>query len=546
MKIRNGGRRRRAVTGAAALALAGLLAVSACSGHSGVNAKSAGSGPAGGSAGGWETGNVQFVHAGLAPAHIDPAQVTDLDSFTVSRNMYDPLVWTDSSGKIIPWLATKWTTSPDGLSTTFTLRQGVTFTDGTTFSSADVKESIERMIAMKAGQAGSLLASVTGVTTPNAQTAVIHTKTPAAYLLTHLTKVGMVSAAGVAAHRTASDPYAAAWYDSHSDGTGPYRLGTWNKATELTLIKNKDWWKGWQPGSIDTVVDKFVSDYATRVQMVERGDAGTTEEWTVPDAERVGAQGGFTLQKYSTYDIDPIITLNTQKPPFNNKLVRQAAQYAFDYSAMVSYWKGQATVPGGPMPDNFPGAAQFPAYAQNLAKAKSLIARSGLNLSANPVTITVIAGVQEFSVEATVFQQALDQAGFTVKIQTLPGAQALAVLGKPQQAANATTLISSPFTADPTLFLGNFYLPDGSFNFSFYNNPTVTSLIGKARSSSDTATAQHYVQQAETIIRDDAPAIWTAVPKTLVAVPDYVTGYSLASDDFRWTMYFWPIQIKAH
>jgi peptide/nickel transport system substrate-binding protein len=213
---------------------------------------------------------------------------------------------------------------------------------------------------------------------------------------------------------------------------------------------------------------------------------------------------------------------------------------------MVSYWKGQATIPGGPMPNNFPGAVQLPAYKQDLAKAKSLIAQSGVDLAKNPITITVIAGVQEFSVEATVFQQALQKAGFTVKIQTLPGAQALGTLGKPQQAANAITLISSPFTADPTLFLGNFYLPTGSFNFSYYNNPQVTDLIGKARSSKDTATAQNYTQQAEKIIASDAPTIWTSVPKTLVPIPDYVKGYSLALDDFRWTMYFWPIRIQAH
>lgn len=539
MQVRKSARRRSGLAGASMLVAAGLV-LSACTSHSGAGGKKSTSN------GGWQTGNVRFVHAGLGPAHIDPAQVTDLDSFTVSRNIYDPLVWTDSSAKIIPWLATTWSTSADGLSTSFTLRSGVKFTDGSTFTSADVKASIDRMIAMKAGQAGALLTSIASVDARDPQTVVIHTRTPDPYLLTHLTKIGIVSAAGVAAHKTSSDPYAAGWYDSHSDSTGPYTLGTWDRATQITMLKNKTWWKGWQPGSIDTVVDRFVPDSATRVQMVQRGDADITETWTIPDAQRVGSQKGFTLQTVSTYDIDPVICLNTQKAPFNNKLVRQAAQAAFDYNSMASYWKGQATIPGGPMPNNFPGAVQFPAYKQDLAKAKSLLAQSGVDLAANPITITVIAGVQEFSVEATVFQQALEKAGFQVKIQSLPGAQALGTLGKPQQAANAITLISSPFTADPTLFLGNFYLPDGGFNFSYYNNPLVTDLIGKARSSKDTTTAQNYTQQAEKIIQSDAPTIWTAVPKTLVPVPDYVKGYSLAMDDFRWTMYFWPIRIQAH
>ena len=536
-------RRRRNGRRLAALgvAVACGIALAACS--SANSSSSAGSGT---SNGGWAASPVRLVYAGLAPTHIDPRQATDLDSFTVTRNLYDPLVWSTPQGAIIPWLATSWHVSANGLATTFTLRQGVKFTDGSTFTSADVKSTIDAMLATKAGQTGSLLSSVTGVSTPNPQTAVITTNAPDAYLLTHLTRIGIASAAGVQAHRTASDPWAFTWFDNNSDGTGPYVLGTYNKGTDLTLIKNKQWWKGWQPGSIDEVVDEFVPDTATRVEMVERGTAALTELWSVPDAERVGKQSGFTLNTYSTYDIDPLLCLNTQKAPFNNKLVRQAAQYAFNYQAMIAYWNGQATAPGGPMPNDYPGAAQFPSYAQNLAKAKQLIAQSGVNLAANPVTITVVAGVAEFSVIGTIAQQSLEAAGFKVSLQTLPGAQALAVLGKPQQAANATTLISSPFTTDPTLFLGNFYLPTGSFNFSFYNNPQVDSLIQNARTSTSSSTATTDIQQAEQIIRSDAPVIWAAVPKTLVPVPNWLVGYQPSFTDFRWTTYFWPLREKAH
>lgn len=536
-------RRRRNGRRLAALgvAVACSIALAACS--SGNSSSSAGSGT---SNGGWAASPVRLVYAGLAPTHIDARQATDLDSFTVTRNMYDPLVWSTSQGAIIPWLATSWHVSANGLATTFTLRQGVKFTDGSTFTSADVKSTIDAMLATKAGQTGSLLSSVTGVSAPNPQTAVITTNAPDAYLLTHLTRIGIASAAGVQAHRTASDPWAFTWFDNNSDGTGPYVLGTYSKGTDLTLIENKQWWKGWQPGSIDEVVDEFVPDTATRVEMVERGTAALTELWSVTDAERVGKQSGFTLNTYSTYDIDPLLCLNTQKAPFNNKLVRQAAQYAFNYQAMIAYWNGQATVPGAPMPNDYPAAAQFPSYAQDLAKAKQLIAQSGVNLAANPVTITVIGGVAEFSVLGTIAQQSLEAAGFKVSLQTLPGAQALAVLGKPQQAANATTLISSPFTTDPTLFLGNFYLPTGSFNFSFYNNPQVDSLIQTARTSTSSSTATTDIQQAEQIIRSDAPVIWAAVPKTLVPVPNWLVGYQPSFTDFRWTTYFWPLREKAH
>ncbi|MCW2509161.1 MAG: extracellular solute-binding protein family 5, partial [Modestobacter sp.] len=121
------GRRRLLALAAAATA----LTVTACG--SGSSSSSSASGE-------WQQGPVTFVHAGAAaPAHIDPAQAVDLDSFTVTRNLYDTLVWTDSDLKTIPWLATDWTTTPDGLTTTFTLQDGVKFSDGSPLTSADVK-----------------------------------------------------------------------------------------------------------------------------------------------------------------------------------------------------------------------------------------------------------------------------------------------------------------------------------------------------------------------------------------------------------------------
>ena len=166
-------RRNGRILAAAAAAVAVSVALAACS--SGSSSSTAGSGT---SNGGWATSPVRLVYAGLAPTHIDPRQATDLDSFTVTRNLYDPLVWSTDQGKPIPWLATSWHVSADGRATSFTLRSGVKFTDGSTFTSADVKETIEGMIATKAGQAGSLLSGVTGVSTPNPQTAVINTSAP--------------------------------------------------------------------------------------------------------------------------------------------------------------------------------------------------------------------------------------------------------------------------------------------------------------------------------------------------------------------------------
>jgi peptide/nickel transport system substrate-binding protein len=505
-----------------------------------------GSQPAKGTADGWASSPVRFVFASaMAPAHIDPALAVDLDSFSATRNLYDPLVWEDSSLKTIPWLATEWSTSGDGLTTTLKLRSGVQFTDGSAFSSADVKLTIERILALKQGPFG-LLSAVKGVQAPDPQTVAITTANPDPYLLTHLTRVGIVSSAGVAAHKTGDDPWATKWFDANSDGTGPYTLGSWQKGVQMTLNKNKGWWHGWEPGSVDVAINKFVTETSARVQMVERGTADFTELWPTADALRVGAKKGFKVEKVSTFEIDPMFYLNTKKPPFDNKLVRQAAQLAFDYDAMLSYYKGEATAPTGPIPNDYPGVAQFPPYKRDLEKAKALIQQSGVDLAQHPVRFMLPAGIDSFSVGATIFQQSLQQAGFKVQIQQMPFPQVLAAFSKVETAGESSAIITSPYTADPTVFLGNFYLPGGVYNFSLYDSPQVNQLIATARTSQDEKARTAALQQAQTIVRDDAPAIWAARPKTVVALPEYVTGFTMPLTDYRWSMYFWPLKIKAH
>jgi peptide/nickel transport system substrate-binding protein len=527
------GRRRLLALAAAATA----LTVTACG--SGSSSSSSASGE-------WQQGPVTFVHAGAAaPAHIDPAQAVDLDSFTVTRNLYDTLVWTDSDLKTIPWLATDWTTTPDGLTTTFTLQDGVKFSDGSPLTSADVKVTMERIMALQAGPS-YLFTGVTGVEAVDDLTVAIHTAQPDTYLLPHLTKVGIVSSAAVTAHKTDDDPWATKWFDENSAGSGPYVLGEWQKGVQLTMEKNKDWWKGWEAGSIDTVIDQFVTETSSRVQMVEQGTADFASSWPATDALRVGKEDGFSLVSVPTFEIEPMFSLNTQKAPFDNKLVRQAAQLAFDYGAVVDYYQGEATTPGGPIPSDYPGAKDFPAYEQDQAKAKELIAQSGVDLSKNPVTFVLPAGYDSFSVGATIFQESLQKVGFTVEIQQMPFSQVMSAYSDPATAGEASVIISSPYSTDPTVFLGNFYLPGATYNFSMYDNPQVTSLVEQARSSLDQAAAETALQEAETLIRDDAPAIWAGRPNTLVAVPDYVKGYEMATVDYRWTMYFWQLRIAAH
>ena len=97
-----------------------------------------------------------------------------------------------------------------------------------------------------------------------------------------------------------------------------------------------------QPGSIDNVTVQWESSPSTTVQLIEKGAANFATEWSIDNALSVGKHPGFTLKRYRAYNTDPVIAFNQAKPPYDNKLVRQAFQYAFDYKAMRAYFHNYA------------------------------------------------------------------------------------------------------------------------------------------------------------------------------------------------------------
>src|SRR5262249_38977456 len=141
--------------------------------------------------------------------------------------------------------------SQDGKTYTFTLRQGVKFHGGNDFTADDVKATLDRVKAINQGPS-FLITNVTNVTVVDPKTVTIATDAPDPFLPAHLVKIGIVSAKTIAANVKDNDN-ARAYFAENADGTGPYQLKSWDKGSQINLVKNQVWWKGWQPGSIDEI-----------------------------------------------------------------------------------------------------------------------------------------------------------------------------------------------------------------------------------------------------------------------------------------------------
>src|SRR5438445_10687136 len=491
---------------------------------------------------------VTFVYADSSDvAHIDPALVVDFWSFTASRNTYEPLVEIDEEKQqVIPWLATSWDVSPDGLSHTFHLRDGVTFTDGSKLDADTVKLSLDRTLELKQGPA-YLIKNFQQVKVADPMTVTITTSAPDPYVPAHLVKVGIVSSQAITQHQTSSDPWSQDFLKDNIVGSGAYKLDNWQHGAQMTLVKNETWWGKWQPGSIDKIIIKVVAETAPRVQMIERGEVDLINQWPASEALRVGKLPHFQLGEFTTFDTEPIFYMYTLKPPFDNKQLRQAMQYAFDYKAMIDYYQGHAVTPTGPIPPDYAGGAKdLQPFQQELNKARDLIRQSGVDPSSLQLDFALAGtGGDQFEAGATILQDALNTLGVKMSIRKMPYSQWTELYSKPETAPNLTNLIQSPFTLDPTQFLA-FYYPDNFFNMARWNNPDIVAAIDKIKVTLDATDREAQLHDIQHKIRDEAPCVWGCRPKTLVAVPDYVEGYVMQSTDYRWSMNFKTIRIKAH
>ena len=169
----------------------------------------------------------------------DPQFCTDSGTESINKNIYNNLVKFDKDMNLVPDLAESWELSPDGLTWTFKLRQGVTFHDGTPFNAEAVKATYERILDENVGSPNrSVLEAISKIDVVDDNTVNITTATPCGSLL-HQLAHPTAAIISPTALETYGDQYA-----SHPTGTGPYKFVEWKTGEEVTLERNENYFDG--------------------------------------------------------------------------------------------------------------------------------------------------------------------------------------------------------------------------------------------------------------------------------------------------------------
>lgn len=317
---------------------------------------------------------------------LDPASSYDYWTWLVFWNTTEALVgFKPGTTELVPLLATKWTVSSDGKVYTFTLRRGVTFTDGAPFNARAVKFSFDRAFKLKAPEGAlGLIENIKSVDVVDAYTVRFTLKQADATTLPRLSE--SIGISEIVSPKTTPANAIAKGFKQFA-GTGPYRLTQYTPGQRTVYEAYPGYW-GPKPKS-RRVITVFYADSAALAAAVESGqvDLGY-RSFSPDDIKRLSTSGKLNVVRSPQFPSVRYIVFNVTAAPFDNVKIRRAISYAVNRDRIVSdVFAGlnqplYSMVPPGMWSHN----AVFP--KRDLNKAKSLLSEAGYS-SSNKLAITL-------------------------------------------------------------------------------------------------------------------------------------------------------------
>jgi peptide/nickel transport system substrate-binding protein len=481
--------------------------------------------------------NVLVVGQIAEPASLDPHVSTAANDFRIHVNMYDGLVRNKAGTlEIEPALATDWTISEDGLTYTFTLREGVTFHDGSPFNAEAVKFNFDRMLDEDHPfyETGPFplsfnFASIADVAVIDDMTVEFTLNEPFAPFMSNLASPTGLIVSPAAVEEFGED------YGRNPPGTGPFKFEEWESNARVVVSRNEDYWDG--APSLEAVVFRPITDANTRVAEMLSGGIDVLLETPPDNLAQFRDDANYQVKEA----VGPhvwYVMLNAKDGPFADKKVRQAVNYALNKESLVNdVLQGTADVSAGPIPPAFNWAynEEVEPYPYDPERARELLAEAGAEGAELTFFVTEGgSGMLDPVPMGTAIQADLAAVGLDVTIETYEWNTFLAEVnpgleGKADMAEMAW-MTSDPDTL-PYLTLRTEAWPEnGGFNSSYYSNPEVDDLLNQARTATDQDERAELYKQVQAIVHEDAPWLFVANWKQNAVTTANVEGFQLQPD----------------
>ncbi len=486
------------------------------------------------------------------PGTLDPAQQTLLAEYEIVSDLFMGLCQISPQGLPIPGAAESWTVSADGRTTTFKLREGLTWSDGVKLTADDFVYTFRRVVDPRMGalqanmafkiknaeaiNAGKMPVTALGVSAPDERTVVVELGEPSPALLWLLTQALLWP---VPKHVIEKHPK-----DWTKPGilvsNGPYVLKEWRPHDHITLVKNPRYYDA-KNVRIDKVNYFPLDDEAAAVKRFRAGEIDVNMSFPPAEFERLKKILPKGSVRTSPSYRFAYMTLNNLKPPFNDARVRRAVSLAVDRETLTS-----KILRLGEMPNYSITPAGIPHYTQaaldfkarpmerRREEARRLLSEAGYG-PAKPLTFELgtFAGQTQRRL-AIAIADMLKAVGISVSLRVEDTAVYFARLRVHDFTAGLSGWLQVP---DPEFYHHLLLTSSVDDNSSGYSNPAFDEKVAEAERTVDTAERMALFREAEQIALDDSAIVplYTSVNLSLVA--PYVKGWEenpLRTHPTRW------------
>ncbi|WP_336660522.1 ABC transporter substrate-binding protein [Leucobacter sp. USHLN153] len=499
--------RRRLAPAAAALAAALLL--SACAGGS-TEPGADSSEPVSG-------GTLEFGRAAAANDLDLNQQISANNAFAIDK-IFEPLVSFDEKGELIPWLA-EYEASDDGTTYTFTLRDGLQFSDGSDVTPDDVVFSLQRH--RDVGGPLPLEAPIASIKATGDREVTITLESPYTPFLSELASFSNGIFPKDFGGASEMDFFAA------PIGTGPFAVEEWDPNGDLTFVKNEHYWQEGKP-YLDKLVYKLVADDTQQQQQLAAGQLDAIDDVPAANAEQIKSGAGTALSQTPGWSTEQVF-FNTQREEFADVHVRRAIAMALDREGIVEATTfNTAEVANSLLPPTIVDSANDTVDALDFDVDA---ARKELADSAYPdgfkVKLSLASGDSQRAQIAQIVQESLAKIGITVEIEQLD----IAVFRERFFAYDFDFMLNSGQSdaPDPNGFITFQADPEG-FSKSYwthYTNDRVTQLMHEGRTTPEGEERTKIYAEIQQILADEVPYIPLFFPSNLKATRDTVHDFTV-------------------
>lgn len=360
-------------------------------------------------------GGTLTVGAAHNISQLNPAIITLAFEGTLYPLLWNGLTKQNEEGVVEGDLATEWEASDDLTEWTFTLRDDVTFHDGTPLVAEDVVQAFEYHLDPNTGaKYRSKISSIESVEAPDDTTVVFHLSNPQSVLPLAITDIKIIDVDNLDTINVTPN------------GTGPFKLESFVPDDHVTLVRNEDYFG--TPAPLETIEIVKIADSTAAVTSLRAGEIDVMYDLSYADAGKFGENPDFQVVAAEPYHWTQTWKIDTSTFPFNDVRARQALSYATDRDTILEkayYGFGIAAPTNNPVSStaSFFAPDGLVDYSYDLDKAAELFAEAGVN-PGDTITWWGPAGVQPEKVAtAEILKDSLGQIGINLEITLKPIAE---------------------------------------------------------------------------------------------------------------------------